>query len=103
MTTAPSIHSASIPPAPPAPQEADGAVRAFRTGTMGRTRPDASPVGDLRRSPSPGRPERERPEDDEAVITAVLATVTHRSFRERPEDDEVVLTYTSEPACPHTR
>ncbi|GEO96945.1 hypothetical protein [Kocuria turfanensis] len=97
MTTAPSIHSASTPPAPPAPQEVDGTVRAFRTRTTGRTRPDVSPAGDLR------RPERERPEDDEAVITAVLATVTHRSFRERPEDDEVVLTYTSEPACPHTR
>ncbi|MUN64611.1 hypothetical protein GMA12_15915 [Kocuria sediminis] len=96
MTTAPRVHSGSIPPAPP---EIDGTVPASRS----RTRPGASPVETLRRSPSRWRPERERPEDDEAVITAVMATVTHRSFRERPEDDEVVLTYTSEPACRRTR
>lgn len=97
MTTAPSIHSGTTPPARPAPQEIDGTSRATRTG------PTDLGVENLRRSPHRWSAERERPEDDEAVITAVLATVTHRSFRERPEDDEVILTYTSEPACRHMR
>jgi hypothetical protein len=100
MTTAPSIHSGSTPPAPPAPPENDGTIR---TRAPGQARPVASPVENLGRAPSRWGAERERPEDDEAVITAVPATVTHHSFRERPEDDEVVLTYTSEPACRRMR
>ncbi len=99
MTTAASIHSAPTPPAPPAPLEVDGTVAASRPRSAGRVRSGAAPGEALRRAATRWGSERERPEDDEAVITAVRATVVHRSFRERPEDDEVVLTYTSEPAC----
>ncbi|MFF0904940.1 UNVERIFIED_CONTAM: hypothetical protein RF653_14800 [Kocuria sp. CPCC 205316] len=102
-TTATSIHSGSTPPAQPAPQEIEGTVRGFPAQLLERTRHGASPVEKVGRSPHRWSPERERPEDDEAVITAVLAAVPHRSFRERPEDDEVILTYTSEPACRRVR
>ncbi|MFF0989875.1 hypothetical protein [Kocuria nitroreducens] len=100
MTTAPSIHSRSTPPAP---QQSEGTVRGFRAHTLEQTRHGASSAENVGRPPSRRSAERERPEDDEAVITAVLATVIHRSTRERPEDDEVILTYTSEPACRHRR
>lgn len=103
MTTTTSIHSGSTPPAQLAPQEIEGTVRGFPARPLGQTWRGASPVGTVGRSPSRWSSEPERPEDDEAVITAVLAAVTHRSPRERPEDDEVILTYTSEPACRHVR
>jgi hypothetical protein len=98
-TTATSIHSGSTPPAQPAPQKIEGSLRVFPAQPLERTRHGASPFENAGHSPRRWSPERERPEDDEAVITAVLAAVSHRSFRERPEDDEVILTYTSEPAC----
>jgi hypothetical protein len=100
MITATSIHTGSTPPAPP---ETEGAVAGLQVQSLGQARHSTPPVGDVGGSPSRRSPERERPEDDEAVITAVLAAVTHRSARERPEDDEVVLTYTREPACRHVR
>jgi hypothetical protein len=103
MSTATSIHPSTTPPAQPVFQGIEGTDRGFRTPPLKRTRDNASPVGDLGGFLSRWSPERERPEDDEAVITAVLATVTHRSSRERPEDDEVIPTYTSEPACRPTR
>ena len=102
MTTATSIHSGSTPPAQLAP-EIEGTVRGIQPQPLERTRHGASPVENVGRSPSRRSPERERPEDDEAVITAVLTTVARRSVRERPEDDEVVVTYTSEPACRRMR
>jgi hypothetical protein len=101
MTTVTSIHSGTTPPAHSAPQGIEGTVRRFPAPPLERTQHGASPVGTGGRPPSRWSPERERPEDDEAVITAVWATVTHHSFRERPEDDEVILTYTVEPACRH--
>lgn len=100
MTTATSIHSGTTPPAQTAPQGGEGTVRRFPAQPLERTQHGASPVGSGGRPPSRWSSDRERPEDDEAVITAVWAAVTHRSFRERPEDDEVILTYTTEPACP---
>jgi hypothetical protein len=103
MTTATSIHSGPTPPAQPVAQEVEGTVGGFQPQPLEQTRHGASPVESLGRSPGRWGPGRERPEDDEAVVTAVLATVTHRSPRERPEDDEVFLTYTSEPACRHVR
>lgn len=103
MTTATSIHPGPTPPAQLTPQKIEGIVRGLQGQPLEQTRHGASPVEGVRRSASPWSPERERPEDDEAVITAVQVTVTHRSFRERPEDDEVALTYTSEPACRHVR
>ncbi len=99
MTTVTSTRSGTTPPAPSAPQGIEGTVRRFPAQPLEPTRHGASPIGNGGRRPSRWSPERERPEDDEALVTAVLATVTHRSFRERPEDDEVVLTYTIEPAC----
>jgi hypothetical protein len=103
MTTTTSIHPGTTPPAQPAFQEIEGTDRGFPAPPLKRARHSASPVEYDERSPHRWGPERERPEDDEAVITAVLATVTHRWPRERPEDDEVILTYTSEPACRHVR
>jgi hypothetical protein len=102
-TTATSIHTGSTPPAQLAPQDVESTVRGLRAQPLEQTRHGASPVENVGHPPSRRSPERERPEDDEAVLTAVPATVTHRSFRERPEDDEVVLTYTSEPACRSVR
>lgn len=92
MTTVTSTHSGT---APPAPQGIEGTVRRF----PGQPQHGATTIGNGGRRPSRWSPERERPEDDEALVTAVPAAVTHRSFRERPEDDEVILTYTVEPAC----
>lgn len=103
MTTATDIHPRSAPSAQPAPQGIEATVREVPAQPLEQARPGASPAGNAGHSPSRWSPERERPEDDEAVITAVLAAVTHRSFRERPEDDEVVITYTSELACPRVR
>lgn len=103
MTTATSIQSGPTPPAQLTPQKIEGTVRGFQGQPLEHTRHGASPVENVRRSSSRWSPERERPEDDEAFISAVLVTVTHRSFRERPEDDEVTLTYTTEPACRHVR
>lgn len=102
MTTATSIHSGSTPPAQLAPEK-EGTVQEIQAQPLEQTRHGAAPVENIWRSPSRWSPERERPEDDEAVITAVLAAVTRRSLRERPEDDEVLVTYTSEPACRHVR
>lgn len=101
MTTTTSIHSGATPPARPAPQTIGTGVRGFQVLPREQTRPGAAPAGSAGRPPGRGSSEWERPEDDEEVITAVLAAVSHRSSRERPEDDEVVLTYTSEPACRH--
>lgn len=103
MTTATSIHSGSTPPAQLAPQKTGSAVRGFQVQPLEQTRHGAAAAASAWRPSSHWSPERERPEDDEAVITAVLAAVSHRSPRERPEDDEVALTYTSEPACRHVR
>jgi len=103
MTTATSIHPSTTPPAPSASQGIGGTVGGPQAPPREQPRHSTSPVGDRTGSRSRWSPERERPEDDEAVITAVLATVTHRSLRERPEDDEVVPTYTSEPACRSVR
>ncbi|GGG45838.1 hypothetical protein GCM10011374_05200 [Kocuria dechangensis] len=102
-TTATSIHTGPIPPAQLALQEIEGTLRGLRAHPLEQTRHGASPVENLGHVPGRRSPERERPEDDEAVLIAVPATVAHRSFRERPEDDEVVLTYTSEPACRRMR
>ena len=99
MTTPISIHPSTTPPARPASEGIEGPDRGFPAPPLKRARHSASPVEYDESSPRRWGPERERPEDDEAVITAVLAAVSHRSFRERPEDDEVILTYTSEPAC----
>lgn len=101
MTTATSIHSGTTTPAPPAPQTIESTVRGLQVQPLEPTRRGAAPAENAGRPPGRRGAERERPEDDEAVITAVLAAVSHRSSRERPEDDEVVLTYTSEPACRH--
>lgn len=103
MTTATTIHSGPTPPARPAPQGTEGPVRVFPAHPLAQTPQGASPGEEVGRPPSRWSPERERPEDDEAVVTAVLAAVAHRSVRERPEDDEVILTYTSEPACRRVR
>lgn len=103
MTTATSIHSGPTPPAQPVPQEIEGTVGGFRKQSWEQALHGTSPVETLGRSPGGWSRGRERPEDDEAVVTAVPATVTHGSARERPEDDEVVLTYTSEPACRRMR
>ena len=73
MTTTTSIHSGSTPPAPPT---IGTGVRGFQVLPREQTRPGAAPAG------SAGRPPGRR-----------------SSERERPEDDEVVLTYTSESAC----
>ena len=100
MTTTTSTHTGSTPPAPP---EIEDTVAGLQVRSLGQARHSTAPVGDVGSSPRRRSPERERPEDDEAVITAVLVAVTHRSARERPEDDEVVLTYTREPACRHGR
>jgi len=103
MTTPTSIPSSTTPPARPAFEGIEGADRGFPAPPPERTRHNTSAVGGLGGSVVRWSPGRERPEDDEAVITAVLTTVTHRSERERPEDDEVIPTYTSEPACRSVR
>jgi hypothetical protein len=103
MTTPTSIHPSTTPLAQPASQEIEGTDRGLPAPPLEQPRHNTSPVGNLGSSLSRWSPERERPEDDEAVITAVLATVIHRSVRERPEDDEVIPTYTSEPACRSVR
>ncbi|GAA1770164.1 hypothetical protein [Kocuria aegyptia] len=103
MTTTTTIHSGSTPPASMAPQEIASTVGGLRPQPLEQRRYGASPVENLVRAPGRWSPERERPEDDEAVVTAVLDAVIHRSLRERPEDDEVFLTYTSEPACRRVR
>ena len=78
MTTTTSIHSGSTPPAPPAPQTIGTSVRGFQVLPREQTRRGAAPAESAGRPPGRGSSERER-----------------------PEDDEVVLTYTSEPACRH--
>lgn len=103
MSATTSIHPSTTASAQPVFQGIKGTDRGLQSLPPQRTRHSTSPIGSLGDSFSWWGPERERPEDDEAVITAVLATVTHRSSRERPEDDEVIPTYTSEPACRPTR
>ncbi|MEX5299537.1 hypothetical protein RCG67_12260 [Kocuria sp. CPCC 205292] len=99
MTTTTSIHFGSTPSAPPETEGPGG----LQLRPLEQTWPSTPPVTGVGGSPSPRSRERERPEDDEAVVTAVLAAVTRRAFGERPEDDEVILTYTSEPACRRVR
>lgn len=101
MTTTTSIHSGSTPPAQPAPRTIGTTHRGIQVLPREQARHGAAPAESAGRPFGRRSSERERPEDDEAVITAVPAAVSHRSSRERPEDDEVVLTYTSEPACRH--
>ncbi len=103
MTTPISIHPSTTPPARPASEGIEGPDRGFPAPPPERTWHNASAVGSLGGSFLRESPERERPEDDEAVITAVLPAVTHRSARERPEDDEVIPTYTSQAACRSVR
>ncbi|KUG57272.1 hypothetical protein AVL61_14170 [Kocuria rosea subsp. polaris] len=103
MTTTTSIHFGSTPTAPP---EIEGPIEGpggLQLRPLEQSRPSTPPVTGVGGSPSPWSRERERPEDDEAVVTAVLAAATRRAFGERPEDDEVILTYTSEPACRRMR
>lgn len=100
MTTTTSIHFGPTPAATP---EVEGAVGGLRLRPLEQTRHSTSPLGGVGGSRGRRNPERERPEDDEAVVTAVLVAATRRSFGERPEDDEVIPTYTSEPACRHAR
>jgi hypothetical protein len=103
MTTSTPIHPSTTSPARPAFAESPDAERGFPALPLDQLRHGTSRVGDLGRRLSRWSPERERPEDDEAVVTAVSVTVTHRSGRERPEDDEVIPAYTREPACRSAR
>ncbi len=100
MTTTTSIHLGSTPPAPP---ETDSTLGGLRLPPLQQARPGTAPARGAGGSPSPWNPGRERPEDDEVVVTAVPVAGVRSAFGERPEDDEVTLAYTREPACRRTR